>query len=90
MTRKTALGIVGAARKLVKVRLAEADLALEQAQRDRDALQRALGQLTMTATVVKIKKSKPAKQPRRAMTAAQKKAVSKRMKAYWAKRRAGK
>ena len=68
-------------------------------QRDIDALQRAAGILaggkvkakTNTKTNTKAKAAQPkAKRTRPTMSASARKAVSKRMKAYWAKRRKAK
>jgi len=72
---------------------------IKKLQRDIDALQRAAGILAggkvkakaKTTTKAKAKAAQPkTKRTRSTMSAAAKRAVSKRMKAYWAKRRKAK
>ena len=70
---------------------------IKKLQRDIDALMRAAGILAggevkaKAKTKAKAKAAQPkAKRTRKTMSAAAKKAVSKRMKAYWAKRRKAK
>ncbi len=74
---------------------------IKKLQRDIDALQRAAGILaggkvkakakTKTKAKTKAKAAQPkAKRTRSTMSAAARRAVSKRMKAYWAKRRKAK
>ena len=72
---------------------------IKKLQRDIDALMRAAGILAggevkakaKTKAKAKAKAAQPkAKRTRKTMSAAAKKAVSKRMKAYWAKRRKAK
>ena len=62
---------------------------IKKLQRDIDALMRAAG--ILAGGEVKAKAAQPkAKRTRKTMSAAARKAVSKRMKAYWAKRRKAK
>ena len=70
---------------------------IKKLQRDIDALMRAAGILAggevkaKAKTKAKAKAAQPkAKRTRKTMSAAARKAVSKRMKAYWAKRRKAK
>ena len=68
---------------------------IKKLQRDIDALMRAAGILAGGEVKAKAKAKAKAAQPkakrtRKTMSAAAKKAVSKRMKAYWAKRRKAK
>ena len=76
--------------KEITIALAARHAQIKQLQADVDALQRAArvlgGETTAKATSQTKAKPKP-KQKGRGMSAAARKAVSVRMKAYWAKRR---
>ncbi len=74
----------------ITVAIAARHAQIKKLQSDIDALQRAAsvlgGKTTAKASRQPKTKSKP-KQKRRGMNAAARKALSRRMKAYWAKRR---
>ena len=63
---------------------------IKKLQHDIDALQRAAGILSGGKVKAKTKTKAKAKRTRPTMNAAGRKAVSKRMKAYWAKQRKAK